>query len=605
MKKIRIQPVWAPIFASVLLLQGVYAEEPETLPELDCVIEPSAIVDAGSSVPGLIEAINVDRSDMIQSGDVLARLESSVERAALQRASVQARSTANIELREESLKLGTLTEQRNAELYDIAAISKQDMEQLQSERRIAELQVKQEKHNRRVAELDYKRAKAALERLTIRSPINGVVTDKFKTVGEYVEDEPVLRVAQLDPLFIEVVVPVEHLGKVQAGMQASVTPSAGNLGDYGAIVERVDRVADAASGTFGVRLRLPNPDYSIPAGLRCKVAFNADPADPALASTAAKMPTEGEDTPPGNPNPWVLDEAALVKAASTSRPIKEQNDVKYETNLNVAETGAEGSALSEIQMPAAADTPQTAKVETVDIQASVTVETPEQLLLASEPKSAKPPASVPDPFVKELLSKALASAASTAVKSTPVPPLKSNTDRPTLAKTKAGKACYSIGPVTTERMAHQVAGQVAGQISGKSGDALSEQLRTEKSRVVKGYYVLTEASHGDAETGALLDRLNASKISDHMLIERGKHKGRVSLGYFHLHESAKNRLEKMQMSGFNASIVEHHGTTKQYWLDFTGPDHRELKSKLTSIASSATPNASLQSLECAPSVASR
>ena len=35
----------------------------------------------------------------------------------------------------------------------------------------------------------------------------------------------------------------------------------------------VDRVVDAASGTFGVRLELPNPNYALPAGLKCKVRF--------------------------------------------------------------------------------------------------------------------------------------------------------------------------------------------------------------------------------------------------------------------------------------------------------------------------------------------
>ena len=34
-----------------------------------------------------------------------------------------------------------------------------------------------------------------------------------------------------------------------------------------------DRVVDAASGTFGVRLELPNPGYRLPAGLKCKVRF--------------------------------------------------------------------------------------------------------------------------------------------------------------------------------------------------------------------------------------------------------------------------------------------------------------------------------------------
>jgi hypothetical protein len=35
----------------------------------------------------------------------------------------------------------------------------------------------------------------------------------------------------------------------------------------------VDRLIDAASNTFGVRLELPNEDYAIPGGLRCDVRF--------------------------------------------------------------------------------------------------------------------------------------------------------------------------------------------------------------------------------------------------------------------------------------------------------------------------------------------
>jgi multidrug efflux pump subunit AcrA (membrane-fusion protein) len=35
----------------------------------------------------------------------------------------------------------------------------------------------------------------------------------------------------------------------------------------------VDKVIDAASNTFGVRLELENPDYAIPGGIRCNINF--------------------------------------------------------------------------------------------------------------------------------------------------------------------------------------------------------------------------------------------------------------------------------------------------------------------------------------------
>ena len=56
-------------------------------------------------------------------------------------------------------------------------------------------------------------------------------------------------------------------------MRAAVAPEIGNDQVYLAAVTIVDRVIDAASGTFGVRLELPNPDQSIPGGLHCRVHF--------------------------------------------------------------------------------------------------------------------------------------------------------------------------------------------------------------------------------------------------------------------------------------------------------------------------------------------
>ncbi len=63
------------------------------------------------------------------------------------------------------------------------------------------------------------------------------------------------------------------LGKVKVGMKAEVRPESPVGGVHLGLVTVVDRVLDAASGTFGVRLELPNPKYRLPAGLRCKVRF--------------------------------------------------------------------------------------------------------------------------------------------------------------------------------------------------------------------------------------------------------------------------------------------------------------------------------------------
>ena len=91
--------------------------------------------------------------------------------------------------------------------------------------------------------------------------------------GEFVETKPILQIAQLDPLSIEVVSPVLNYGKIKKGMQAKILPEFGEHEALIATVVVVDKVIDAASGTFGVRLELANKDYAIPGGLKCSVQF--------------------------------------------------------------------------------------------------------------------------------------------------------------------------------------------------------------------------------------------------------------------------------------------------------------------------------------------
>jgi len=102
-----------------------------------------------------------------------------------------------------------------------------------------------------------------------------VLSWPYKSIGEYVEAEPVYRIANLDPLHVELIVPVQHLGKIERGMKAEIAldleSQAGE--SHVAVVKSVDRVADAASGTFGVLLSMPNSGLRIPSGVRCNLSF--------------------------------------------------------------------------------------------------------------------------------------------------------------------------------------------------------------------------------------------------------------------------------------------------------------------------------------------
>jgi len=247
----------------------------EVLSDLDCVVEPSSVVLLGAAVPGQLATTSFDRSDFVSAGEVMATLESRVEQATLAISEEIAAHATALELRRTSASFGLRTKKRNERLLKTNSISEQSMDQFDTESRIAGLQVRQENENLRLAELRVERDRAAVERRMIVSPIEGTVVKRYKSVGEYVDNDPVFEVAQLNPLHIEVIVPLEHLGVIESGMRGGISILAPGFDDQvlDAQVRRIDAVSDAASATYGVRLVLDNSELKIPSGVRCQVDF--------------------------------------------------------------------------------------------------------------------------------------------------------------------------------------------------------------------------------------------------------------------------------------------------------------------------------------------
>lgn len=214
--------------------------------ELEGIIEPSEMVAVSSQVPGILDEVLVERGDRVNVSDVLARLKSDVERAAVNLAAAR-------------VEFGKRKMVRNEELFRKQLISVHEKDELATEVQINQLQEKE-----------------AVERLklrTIRSTIKGIVVDRSGAPGEYVGEDPFMTIAKIDPLNVEVIVPVKFIGAIRKGMKAVVLPEQPVGGEYRVKVVIVDHVVDAASGTFGVRLELPNPGYKLPAGLKCRVRF--------------------------------------------------------------------------------------------------------------------------------------------------------------------------------------------------------------------------------------------------------------------------------------------------------------------------------------------
>jgi len=233
------------LIAPMLLAFAKLAVSETPSGEYECILEPHITVNIGSPSDGVLEKVLVDRGDHVSKGQLLARLTSGVE-------------AASIELTKARLKFSGIKVSRNEELASknlIPAIDKDEM--------VMENNVNQ---------VTLHRDEEVLKMRHIFSPLDGVVVERILSAGEHVRQDKaqIVKLAQIDPLNVEMVLPASLYGAIKVGMTADIFPEAPVNGEYKAKVVVVDSVVDAASGTFGVRLNLPNPGNQIPAGFKCR-----------------------------------------------------------------------------------------------------------------------------------------------------------------------------------------------------------------------------------------------------------------------------------------------------------------------------------------------
>jgi RND family efflux transporter MFP subunit len=214
----------------------------------ECLVEAFMVVNVGSPVDGVLEQVLVNRGDRVRKGQVVARLQSGVEVAAVQ-------------LSKARVDFGRRRLERNETLFEKELISAQDRDELATEVSLRQEELKKEEE--------------ALKLRTIVSPIDGVVVERRLVPGEFIRSDKsvVLKLAQINPLNVEVIAPASLFGAVRVGSSGKVNLAPFLPGVFSAKVVVVDKVIDAASGTLGIRLQLPNPDNKIPAGIKCSVQF--------------------------------------------------------------------------------------------------------------------------------------------------------------------------------------------------------------------------------------------------------------------------------------------------------------------------------------------
>ncbi len=239
---------------------------------VDCVIVPAVTVRLGAPVSGLIERVHVDQGDIVTPGQVVATLHSDVEKTTLEVLALQANSDAEIGAQKSRLALAEKRLERIRSLAERSLTPLVELDTAEAETEVIKRELMIAEMRRDVAGLELARAQQQLEQRRILSPINGVVVSRALFDGEFLpQDGHVVTISQINPLKVEAYLPVSLYGTIAIGDVLPIRPGPPLDGTFDATIEVVDRVFDAASGTFGIRLHLDNSELAFPAGHRCEL----------------------------------------------------------------------------------------------------------------------------------------------------------------------------------------------------------------------------------------------------------------------------------------------------------------------------------------------
>jgi len=191
---------------------------------------------------------------------------------------------------------------RNEELFDKKVISRRQYtnsnleaaaaRELYQQRKFAyelmlegtrEEQVAQQEAKVKMMAYKVELIKEQLRKKSIKSPFSGVVINKFVEKGEWIErGRKVVRVVQLDPLRIDIMVPEKVIPHVKIDNTTHIRFDSLNPSHIRGKVSAVLPFADTASRTFPVRIRVKNPEGKLKVGMIARVSLSYGPKEDVL-----------------------------------------------------------------------------------------------------------------------------------------------------------------------------------------------------------------------------------------------------------------------------------------------------------------------------------
>lgn len=254
------------VFAMSLISQKLWAQESAN--ELQGFIEPYRTIDISSSETGRVNQVKIVIGQRIRQGEPVAILDDELQRSMVRIAKKQAEAIGAIEAAKADRNLHQTRISQLERLVNGGYARPEELMRAKADFSIAEARVLQAEENKHINEAELERYQLQLDRRTIRSPVDGIISEVIRDPGEFVSptDPYVAKLIQVDPLIAAF--SVTSVEGVKVGDRIPVFIGL-RQEQREATIESVAPQINAESGTIRIRARIANPDQKLRAGERC------------------------------------------------------------------------------------------------------------------------------------------------------------------------------------------------------------------------------------------------------------------------------------------------------------------------------------------------
>ena len=250
-----------PLHVETMIVTSSQAAQPGILlTGSGYVVTRHKYIIVGTKILGQIVEEPIEEGQRVKKGDLLARIDDRDYQAELRQA------IADRDLADANVRLWQAKSARERELYAGGVVSKDEFETSENSLAVAQSTLRRDE-----AAIDY--AKFEVNQCLIMSPIDGVVLQKYRELGDTINyggqvqagggATDIAQLADTGDMRAEVDINESDIAKVSLGMPAVVVPDAYPQSHFDATLVKIYPEADRQKATVKVEVHILQPDLAM------------------------------------------------------------------------------------------------------------------------------------------------------------------------------------------------------------------------------------------------------------------------------------------------------------------------------------------------------